>query len=165
MILCTIAKIVGLINITYSGMFGYALIFYGIAEVYNSINTHKKIKLLAATISFFIGIYLFLINNFILFDITNLFLPLVSFTISAAFFIYFLDDFETPSEESSTTTNKGLLTYLVISFIFFAIGIIMVLFSGSEEKENFFLSIKSVAVSFWPIILITIGIILLIRKR
>jgi hypothetical protein len=146
-------------------MFGYALIFYGIAEVYNSIGTHKKIKLLFSTISFIIGIYLFLINNFILFNITNLFPPLILFTISAAFFIYFLDEIELPFGETNAITRKGLLTYLAISLITFILGIVVILMVGSKEKGNFFVAVEKIAFSYWPIIIIAVGIILLIRKR
>lgn len=165
LILCVIAKIFNLISITYSGIFGYALIFYGISEVYSSLGTRQKIKLFTGTTSFLIGMYLFLINNFILFNTKSLILPLALFIISAVSFIYLLDEFGTQGDNSASASRKNRLTYFLISIIFLILGIIVIWLSSPNEKVNFITAIQKVAASYWPIILIAAGIIFLIRKR
>jgi len=152
LILATFAKTVGLLNINYSEIFGYALIFYGIADVYLVFGSHKKIRLFFSAAAFIVGIYLFIINNFIVFGTNNLIPPLILFVIAGSFLIIYLD-------------NYKLISNLVISLIFLILGIISIQLSGSDEKGNIFLAVNRVILSYWPIFLIAIGIILLIRKR
>ena len=73
--LSLVLKFFGIIRIAVEEIISYALIFYGIIDVYLSLGKNHKFSLFSGTVFFLVGILLFILNNFLIFWGLDLLLP------------------------------------------------------------------------------------------
>ena len=147
--LALILKIFGIISLSGSELFGYAFIFFGISSSYVSLGQRQSLSLFLGTIIFLIGILLFVVNNFLIFWNSQLFLPASLLMVGIAFFMVFFDN---------TQRKKSLLA----SVVFILLGIIATIIIGDIKFSSFFKSVFDVAGNYLPVIIITIGILFLV---
>lgn len=145
-------KIIGVINFNISEIIGYALIFYGISQVYILFGSLQKFKLFYNTFIFLAGIFLFLINNFEFVKNSQLIIPSIFFIFSISFLMVFIENF----------SNK---TALLFSIIFLLCGLLYTIFTGSPKLITFLNSIGKVFLKYLPLLLIIAGIIFLISRN
>ena len=149
--LSVLLKIVGIINISYTELAGYALIFYGIGTVYISMGKKKRNLLFMGAVLFLIGVELIIVNNYDFLSLSNVVLPSIFFILGTAFMILFIDDL----------SNRLLL---VISIIFLISGIFFFAKLGTFNFSNFLKSTLSITLKYWPVIIIVTALILLLKK-
>ena len=151
LMLSILLKIIGIINITFTEIMGYALIFYGIADVYSSMGKNKKTLLFIGAVAFLVGVELLITSNYDFFKLSNIVLPSIFFILGTAFLVLFIDDLK----------NRLLLA---ISIIFLISGVYFFGRLGIFNSADFFRSLFSISRKYWPIIVIVTAIILLIKK-
>jgi hypothetical protein len=151
LILSILLKIWGIINFDSTEIWGYGLIFYGISLVYISFGNGQRGRLFIGSIIFLTGLFLFIISKFDFFRVSELIVPALLLIFSISFFMLFLD-------------NLSDKTILIISILFFTAGTIYTLFKGEINLPSFIGAVKEIALNYWQVILITIGIILIIRR-
>lgn len=149
--LSTLLKIAGIINITYTELTGYALIFYGIGTVYVSMGKNKKNILFIGAVLFLVGVLLFITSSYDFIKVSNIVLPSIFFILGTAFLILFIDDL-----------SNNLL--LVISIIFLISGIFFFTKLGNFNLTDFLKSTLSISIKYWPVIIIVTALILLLKK-
>lgn len=151
LVLSVLLKIVEIINISYTELAGYALIFYGIGTVYISMGKKKRNLLFIGAVLFLIGVELIIVNNYDFLSLSNVVLPSIFFILGTAFMVLFIDDL----------SNRLLL---VISIIFLISGILFFTKLGTFNFPDFLKSTLSITVKYWPVIIIVTALILLLKK-
>lgn len=149
-ILLYILRLFGFIRIDGGQILGYAFIFYGISSVYMSFGQKEKFLLALGSVFFCLGIFLFLINNFRFPSISNLIIPTVLMTFSVTLFLLYLDN----------TKNKFML---FSSAALFAVTLIIAKIWGVISFSSFFISAWSTILGYWPIVLIFLFVLFLLR--
>lgn len=147
--LALILKIFGIIFLTGSELFGYAFIFFGISSAYVSLGQQQAPSLFLGTIIFLIGILLYVINNFLIFWNSQLYIPVSMLMVGIAFFMVFFDD---------TSRKKSFISS--VTFIF--LGIILTIITGELKPGSFISAVFDVAGSYLPVLIITLGILFLV---
>lgn len=146
-------KLLGIIRITGSEILSYTLIFAGIGLFFNSFGKENKSSLFSSTFIFLWGVVLFLINNFEFRNNSEILYPALFLNIGFSFLILFIDNFK----------DK---IYIILSFIFVALGIASVFYWGKFNSSIFFSSFGEIAIKYLPIIIIAAGIFfILIRSE
>ena len=79
LVLSILLKIVGIIDVNYTELAGYALIFYGIVTVYVSMGKNKRNLLFIGAVSFLVGVELIITNNYDFLKLSNVVLPSIFF--------------------------------------------------------------------------------------
>lgn len=152
LVLSILLKIVGIINIGYTELAGYVLIFYGIGTVYVSMGKNRKKLLFIGAVLFLVGVELFITSNYDFLKLSNIVLPSIFFILGTAFLILFIDDLP----------NKLLLA---ISVIFLISGIFFFTKLGTFNLNDFLKSTLSISMKYWPVIIIVTALILLLKKN
>jgi len=150
-LLAVILKLFGIISYNIGEIIGYVFIFYGLTLVYITMGMNKKLILFAGSSLFLAGIFLFTVNNFQLRDSSNLIFSAVILIPGISFLILFMDDFPRKS-------------FLYLSAAFIIAGLLIAFISGSPSIISFFNSIFFVALKYWPVVIIIVGIILIIKR-
>jgi hypothetical protein len=150
-VLSILLKIIGLIELSYTELAAYALIFFGIGTVYLSMGKNKRNLLFAGAVAFLIGVELVITCNYDFLKLANIVLPSIFFILGTAFLILFIDDF----------SNRLLL---IVSVIFLISGAFFFTKLGTLNFSNFLKSTVSITVKYWPVIIIVTALILLLKK-
>jgi hypothetical protein len=147
--LALILKFFGLISLTGSEIFSYALIFYGISDVYLSIGRNRKISLFLGTIFFLVGILFYVLNNFLIFWDFQLLLPSILIIPGIA---YLMLNYDNPS-------NKK---FLIIGTVLIFAGLLVTIINGQFNLLLFYQSLFKISSLYWQIALVAAGILILI---
>jgi len=147
--LSLLLKFFGLISLSGGEIIGYALILFGISDVYLSLGRNRKYSLFFGTVFFLTGILLYVLNNFIVFWEPTLLLPTVLFIPGVAYLMLYLDN---PS-------NKK---FLVIGIVLVSSGLIATIINGQFNFSSFYDSLLKVAAFHWQIVLVIAVILILI---
>ncbi len=150
--LSIILKLLGIIDFDNTEIWGYGLIFYGTSLVYISFGNNQRGRLFIGSIIFLIGLFLFIISKFEFFSVSTLIMPSLLLIFSISFFMLFLDNLREKSP-------------LLISLILFIAGTVYTIFNGEISLPSFINSTAQITLDYWPVVLITIGIILIIHRE
>lgn len=145
-------KAFGLIEFSVTEYSGYVLIFYGIIVVFNHFGKYERIALFGGTIIFLIGILLLTVSYFEFTNFRVLIVPSFLFISSAGFLVLFIEDF------------KYYIGF-ILSVLFFALGITIVLQSGKLEWITFSISLWNVLSGYWAVFIVAIVIVFLYSRR
>ena len=149
--LSILLKILGVIDFDSITILGYAFIFYGISAVYVSFGKRRKIFLFFGTFIFLVGLVMFLVSNFEFGNLRAVLFPALLLIIGISILMLYLDG------------NAG--TFLIVSSAFFiAAGIMLTYTIGEFSYNRLINSILSITLKYWPVILIVLGIIFLIKR-
>lgn len=147
--LSIILELFNLINFEGTELISYVFIFLGIGSVYLSFGRGKGIIIFFGSLIFLTGLILFLFNNFEFTDPYGIIFPAVFLVFGISALMVFFDNME----------NKVML---LTSLIFILTGFIFTMVIGSLSFTEFVNSIVNITLSYWPVILIVLGIILII---
>ena len=147
--LALILKFFGLISLTGSEILSYALIFYGISDVYLSIGNNRKISLFFGTMFFLVGIIFYVLNNFLIFWESQLLFPSLLIIPGIA---YLMLNYDNPS-------NKK---FLIIGTILIFVGFLVIIINGQFNLLLFYQSLFRISSLYWQIALVAAGILILI---
>lgn len=151
LIISLILKLFGLIYLDNIELLAYTFIFYGISSVYVSFGNNKRFQLFIGTTAFLIGIIFFLVSNFDIFNSSSLIFPSALLILGICSWMLFLDN----------TDDKAVL---FISIIFILLGVIYSISVGTLRIGSFLNSIFSITIKYWIVALITLIIIILLKR-
>jgi hypothetical protein len=147
--LALLLKFFGFISISGSEIISYALIFYGISDVYLSLGNNRRFSLFLGTVLFLVGVLLYVLNNFLIFWGPEILLP-------SAFIIpgiaYLMLNYDNPS-------NKK---FLIIGTILIITGFTVTIINGKFNLSRFYQSVLKISSLYWQIALVSAGILILI---
>jgi hypothetical protein len=147
-----ILRFTGLINFSGIELLAYLFMISGFSAAYSSFGKDMTGILFIGSTLFLTGILIFVSIHFELEDARQLVFPSVLFITGIGFFLLYIDEF-----------NQKL--YLYISLLFLAGGIIYLLLLRAYAFTGFFASVWSMIKIYWPVVVISAGIILLLGKR
>jgi hypothetical protein len=150
--LATALKLLGVIDVQSTELLGYAMIFYGINLVYISFGKKERGILFTGTSLFLIGLLLFLTNHFEFLNEREIIFPSILFIAGISFLMIFFDD-----------TSRKNFFLISATLIFAAITVTALL--GNLTVGLFFNSIIKITVKYWPVALITIGLIIILHRE
>ena len=149
--LSILGKLLGIIDVENTEILAYALMFYGISQVYLFIDKNQKGLLFGSTFLFLTGLVVFITSNFEFSNTTELIFPSLLFITGGSFLMLFIDD----------TAKKN---YLIISGTLIFTGFMVTIFVGSPSFSLFFQSLINIASKYWVVLLLILGIILIVRR-
>lgn len=147
--LSLLLKFFGFISFSSGEIIGYALIFYGISDVYLSLGSNRKISLFFGTIFFLIGILLYVLNNFLIFWGLSLLLPSIFLIPGFAYMMLCID-------------NPANKKFLIAGIILILTGFILTIINGQFNLSTFYNSILQVSSIYWQVVLVAAIILILI---
>jgi hypothetical protein len=150
--LATALKLMGVIDVQTTELLGYAMIFYGINLVYTSFGKNVRGILFTGTSLFLIGLLIFLTDHFEFLNEREIIFPSILFIAGIGFLMLFFDD-----------TSKKNFFIISATLIFTAIAVTAIL--GNITFPLFFNSIINITVKYWPVAVITIGIIIILHRE
>ncbi len=150
--LATALKLLGVIDVQSTELLGYAMIFYGINLVYISFGKKERGILFIGTSLFLIGILIFLTNHFEFLNEREIIFPSILFIAGINFLMLFFDD-----------TSKKNFFLISATLIFAAITVTALL--GNITLPLFLNSIIKITIKYWPIALITIGLMIILHRE
>jgi hypothetical protein len=147
----SILKLWGIFSLSWTEIFSYASMFWGIGLFYYSFLKNNPGGIFIGALLFQIGILLFLNAKFELSEPKRIFIPAIMSIIGFSLLLINLVD----------KSNKYRLSVaLIISFT----GILLIIFRGQFDPEMFFYSALEITKDFW-IILIVLALIILFTAR
>jgi len=144
-------KLLGIINVESTELLGYAMIFYGINLVYTFFGKHRHGILFTGTALFLVGLFLFITNNFEFINERAIIFPSILLIVGISFLMLFFDD----------TARKN---FLLISVTLILSAVTVTVLIGSITVTLFINSITKIIVKYWPVALITIGLIIILHR-
>lgn len=144
-------RIAGVFDFTSVEVLSAILMLVGVAAVYSSFGTLKKGLIFVGTATFFVGILVFINAHFELETTRLILFPSVLLIMGSGFLLLYVDE---PSDK----------LYLTLGLIFLGTGIAYVLFVRSSAFSGFFVSFWNLIKSYWIILVLAGGLILLLRK-
>jgi hypothetical protein len=141
----------GIFNYSLIVVSGYVLIVYGFTLVYSSFGGEDRASLFAGTALFLLGIIFFL-TGFVDFPVpVRMIIPAFMFITGIGFLILFLDD-------------SYNIILLILSASFIILGLAATVLWGSISVSSFIRNIGVITLRYWPVILISAGIIYLSKR-
>lgn len=142
---------VGLSGLSGDMILSITFVFYGLLLTAVTFGQNRNGMLFLASVSFLYGVFLYVTDNYVIFQTSEMYIPSILFIAGAALLIIFLQDFK---------NIPVLLT--AITLIAFSVLVI-----ETGMLSNVYLIEKSVRFtkSYWPLMLIIIGLSVLTRKK
>lgn len=150
-IAATLLRLIGLISLDSTELFGYAFILYGIATVYTTFGEKYKTLLFAGAAIFLLGILISLPSHFDIIQVSNLYVPSAILIGGISLFVVYVDDI-----------SNSLI--LIASLVLLLSGIILIILSRTILISVFLESILDFIVVYWPVLLIVSGITFILRR-
>ncbi len=150
--LAVILRISGIISFTILDLLNYLFMFAGISAVFSSFGKERKGILFSGSTLFLIGIVIYVTSKFDLEEARQIVFLSVLFIIGVGFLLLFID----------STSQK---IYLVFSLFFIACGLLYIVFLRRSVLSGFADSLLAMVKSYWLILLVIAGFILLLRRK
>jgi len=150
-VLSIILNIAGITDIESNELWGYGLIFYGIATVYTSFGGRNKFLIFIGSVIFLSGIVISLPAHFDFIRPLNIFIPSSVLITGISLFIVYLDD----------TDSKSIL---FASLILLAAGLLFIIAARQIQIPVFGESILKVIEVYWPVLLVISGITIILKR-
>ena len=141
-----------LISFSLPDILSYSLLVSGIALVYTEIIRQNRLLVFLGSAIFLIGVYFLITENFTLNFGDAVYIPLILIIGGSGLLMLYI----------STATQK---IFLYISIIFLTAGITLIIANSHWELKTFFLSISPVFNFLWPVTIIFVILIFLMRIR
>lgn len=147
--LSLVLKFFGFITLSGSEIISYALIFYGITDVFLTLGKNRKFSLFFGTVCFLTGILLYVLNNFLIFWDPTILLPSVFIIPGIAFLMLRFDN----------PLNKK---HFVIGIVLILAGLIAMVVNKQFSLSTFYQSMINVTSLYWQVVLVIVGILIFI---
>lgn len=147
----SIFKLVGILSLSWTEIFSYASMFWGIALFYYSFLKNNPGGIFIGALLFQIGILLFLNSKFEFSEPKRIFIPAIMSIIGFSLLLINLVD---------KSNIYRLTVALIISFT----GVLLIIFRGQFDPGMFFYSVLEMIKDLW-IILVILALIILFTAR
>jgi len=145
-------SILKIISVTLTDILSYSLLLIGIALVYGETLRQNKLSIFLGSIIFLLGVYFLITKNFNLPISEVMTVPIVLILAGSALLVLYI----------STSTK---IISLIISIILLSAGLILFTVNSHWNIESFFQSVVPILNFLWPVIVIIIVLVLLLRNK
>ncbi|MFI5236619.1 MAG: hypothetical protein ACHQLA_01620 [Ignavibacteriales bacterium] len=150
--LSLLLSLVGIISFNFSEILSYSLIVLGIYFVYSEAGGGNIILVFVGAVTFLAGTYFRVVDYFNLKTNAGLILPIILMFSGAGLFIVYL----------AANVKK---IFLILSILLFAMGLTLMLAQSHFKIYSFLQSVLAVLNFLWPVIIIVVLIVLLVRNK
>ena len=151
-ILTFLLSVFNIISIVLTDILAYSLLVIGIALVYTETIRQNRPSVFLGSIIFLFGVYFLITENFNLNLADAVYVPIILIFGGSGLLMLYI----------STSTNK---IFLLISIIFLSTGIVLITANSHWGIRSFILSILPVLNFFWPVIIISLILIFLMKVK
>ena len=145
-------SVFSIISIALTDILAYSLLVIGVALVYTETIRQNRPSVFLGSIIFLFGVYFLITENFNL-NISNaVYVPIILIFGGSGLLMLYI----------STSTHK---IFLLISIILLTAGITLIIANSHWGLKSFFLSILPVLNTFWPVLIIFLFLIFLMRVK
>jgi len=151
-ILTFLLSVFNIISIVLTDILAYSLLVIGIALVYTETIRQNRPSVFLGSIIFLFGVYFLITENFNLNLADAVYVPIILIFGGSGLLMLYI----------STSTNK---IFLLISIIFLSTGIVLITANSHWGIRSFILSILPVLNFFWPVMIISLILIFLMKVK
>ena len=151
-IISLLLSILKIFSITLLEILSYSLITIGISIVYGEVIKQNKILIFLGSILFLLGIFFLITENFNVQTNEGMITPVILISTGAGLLIVYI-----------ITSVKNIL--LILSAVLLSAGLTFLLLKSHWSVDSFIQSILPVLNFLWPVFIILIVLILLLRNR
>lgn len=141
-----------IISIVFTDILAYSLLVIGVTLVYTETIRQNRPSVFLGSIIFLFGVYFLITEKFNLNISDGFYVPIILFFGGAGLLMLYI----------STSTHK---IFLIISIIFLSVGITLILTNSHWGIASFALSVLPVISFFWPVLVIFLLLIFLMRVK
>jgi hypothetical protein len=141
-----------IISIALTDILAYSLLVIGVALVYTETIRQNRPSVFLGSIIFLLGVYFLITENFNLNISDAVYVPIILIFGGSGLLMLYI----------STSTHR---IFLLISIIFLSAGTTLILANSHWGIKLFFLSVMPVLNFFWPVVIIFLLIVLLMRVK
>lgn len=141
-----------IISIALSDILAYSLLVIGIALVYTETIRQNRLSVFLGSVIFLFGVYFLITENFNLNISKAIYVPLILIFGGSGLLMLYI----------STSTQK---IFLYISIILLSAGITLIITNSHWGLRTFFLSILPVLNFLWPVLIIYLVLILIMKVK
>jgi hypothetical protein len=145
-------SVLNIIALSFSDILSYLMIAVGAILIYSETIKQNKLLIFLGAIIFLLGIYFIITNNFEVQINSSLGIPIILIFLGSGLLAVHI----------TTSTNKY---FLIGSITLLLVGLILLLINSHSEMGSFIKSLLPVINFLWPISLIIIILILLLRIK
>ena len=147
-----VLSLFNIISFVFTDILAYSLLVIGVALVYTETIRQNKISVFIGTIIFLFGVYFLITENFNVIPREEFYLPIIfTFCGSGLLMLYIL-----------TTREK---VFLIGSSILLITGTIILIFNSHLAVKTFLLALLPVLKFLWPILIIFLILVFLMRVK
>lgn len=151
-IIFLILSFLNIVSITYSDILSYSLVTIGIALVYSEVIRQNRLLIFLGSVIFLTGIFFLITENFNVHATKEMRLPIILIFSGSGLLMVHI----------STATKK---IFLLASVILLSAGLTLLLVSSHWKLGSFIQSVLSVVNFLWPVAIIIIILVLLLRIK
>lgn len=151
-IITFLLSIFNIISIDLKEMLAYSLLVIGVALVYSETIRQNRPSVFLGSIIFLFGVYFLITENFNLNISDAVYVPIILIFGGSGLLMLYI----------STSTHR---IFLLISTIFLSVGITLIIANSHWGLKSFSLSILSVLNLLWPVMIIFLVLIFLMRVK
>lgn len=145
-------SVFSIISIALTDILAYSLLVIGVALVYTETIRQNRPSVFLGSIIFLFGVYFLITENFNLNISDAVYVPIILIFGGSGLLMLYI----------STSTHK---IFLLISIILLTAGITLIIANSHWGLMSFFLSILPVLNAFWPVLIIFLFLIFLMRVK
>jgi len=151
-IITFLLSVFNILSIVFTDILAYSLLVIGVALVYTETIRQNRPSVFLGSIIFLFGVYFLITENFNLNISDAVYVPIILIFGGSGLLMLYI----------STSTHK---IFLLISIILLTAGITLIIANSHWGLKSFFLSILPVLNTFWPVLIIFLFLIFLMRVK
>ncbi len=151
-IITFLLSVFNFISINLTDILAYSLLVIGVALVYSETIRQNRPSVFLGSIIFLFGVYFLVTENYCLIIGDEVYVPIILIFGGSGLLMLYI----------TTSTHK---IFLLISIIFLSAGITLIIANSHWGVKSFLLSILSVLNFFWPVTIIFLVLIFLMRVK
>jgi len=151
-IISLILSFFNILSLSFSDILSYSLVTIGIVLVYSEVVRQNKLLIFIGSVVFLTGIFFLITENFNVHATKDMRLPIVLIFSGSGLLIVHI----------STSTKK---IFLLASVILLSAGLTLLLINSHWKLGSFIQSVLSVVNFLWPVFIIIIILVLLLRIK
>jgi len=150
--LLILLSFLNIISASFSDILSYVMIAVGMILVYSEIVRQNRVFIFLGSLIFLVGIFFLITENFYVELNSNMSVPIILIFAGAGLLLVHI-----------TTSTKNI--FLIASVILLSVGLTLLLVGSHWKVDLFINSVLPVINYLWPVVLIVIILILLLRIK
>jgi len=151
-VISMLLSLIGVISFSFIEILTYSVMIIGIYFVYSEVSEGNIFLVFLGSVIFLAGIYYLVVDYFNLQMMNGIIAPIILILAGSGLFIVYI-------------TSRLKKYILIISVILVTVGVTLIIAKSHFKFDSFIQSVLPVFNFLWPVILIAVLIIFLVRKK